>query len=261
MNIEIANRLVNLRKEKGLSQEELASQLGISRQAVSKWERAEASPDTDNLIELAKLYDMSLDALLYTDQEQFESGGNDESQNDGEEPKEKPKDTVHISLREGIHVKDKEGSEVHVGWNGIHVKDNSEDDDKNNVDIDGDGVFVDGKQYTKEDFISKPTFPFGIIIVMAYLFIGIFYNMWHPWWLLIFLIPIFESCIKAIKQRDISKIEYPVIVAVIFFCAGFEYDLWHPMWAVFLTVPVFYAITGYFKDRKKYKEKQENKED
>ena len=53
MNIEIANRLVNLRKSNNLSQEALAEKLGISRQAVSKWERAEASPDTDNLILLA----------------------------------------------------------------------------------------------------------------------------------------------------------------------------------------------------------------
>ena len=66
MNIEIANRLVRLRKEKNLSQEALANELGISRQAVSKWERAEASPDTDNLILLAKLYGMSLDDLLKT---------------------------------------------------------------------------------------------------------------------------------------------------------------------------------------------------
>ena len=50
MNIEIANRLVQMRKKMGLSQEQLADKLGLSRQAVSKWERAEASPDTDNLI-------------------------------------------------------------------------------------------------------------------------------------------------------------------------------------------------------------------
>ena len=68
MNIEIANRLVELRKKNGLSQEELAEKLGLSRQAVSKWERAEASPDTDNLICLAKLYGVSLDELLRTDQ-------------------------------------------------------------------------------------------------------------------------------------------------------------------------------------------------
>ena len=64
MNIEIANRLQKLRKEKGYSQEQLAEHLGISRQAVSKWERAEASPDTDNLIELAKIYNVSIDVLL-----------------------------------------------------------------------------------------------------------------------------------------------------------------------------------------------------
>ena len=67
MNIEIASRLAKLRKEKGFSQEDLADKLGISRQAVSKWKRAEASPDTDNLILLARLYDVSLDTLLSTD--------------------------------------------------------------------------------------------------------------------------------------------------------------------------------------------------
>lgn len=69
MNIEIANRLVQLRKRNNLSQEELAGRIGISRQAISKWERAEASPDTDNLINLARLYNVSLDELLKTDEE------------------------------------------------------------------------------------------------------------------------------------------------------------------------------------------------
>lgn len=69
MNIEIANRLVNLRKEKGFSQEQLAEKIGVSRQAVSKWERSEASPDTDNLIMLARLYEVSLDELLRTEDE------------------------------------------------------------------------------------------------------------------------------------------------------------------------------------------------
>mgnify|MGYP003475706890 FL=1 len=68
MNIKIANRLVELRKKSGLSQEQLADKLGLSRQAVSKWERAEASPDTDNLICLAKLYNVSLDDLLSSDE-------------------------------------------------------------------------------------------------------------------------------------------------------------------------------------------------
>lgn len=64
MNIKLADRLVELRKENKLSQEALAEKLGLSRQSISKWERAEASPDTDNLIALASVYGISLDELL-----------------------------------------------------------------------------------------------------------------------------------------------------------------------------------------------------
>lgn len=64
MNVETAQRLADLRRSKGFSQEGLARKLGLSRQAVSKWERAESSPDTENLISLAKLYGVSLDELL-----------------------------------------------------------------------------------------------------------------------------------------------------------------------------------------------------
>ena len=68
MNIDIANRLYELRKKSNYSQEELAEKIGVSRQAVSKWERAEASPDTDNLILLSKLYSVSMDQLLSTEE-------------------------------------------------------------------------------------------------------------------------------------------------------------------------------------------------
>ena len=54
MNVETAQRLADLRRSKGFSQEGLARKLGLSRQAVSKWERAESSPDTENLISLVQ---------------------------------------------------------------------------------------------------------------------------------------------------------------------------------------------------------------
>ena len=66
MNIEVAERLIKLRKEKGLSQEELAEKLGLSRQAISKWERGESSPDMENIVQLTKIYDLSFDELLST---------------------------------------------------------------------------------------------------------------------------------------------------------------------------------------------------
>ncbi len=64
MSIQLGSNLAELRKKNGYSQEALAEKLGISRQAVSKWERGESTPDTDTLIELASLYGTSLDMLV-----------------------------------------------------------------------------------------------------------------------------------------------------------------------------------------------------
>lgn len=66
MDIKTADRLQALRKSHGLSQEALSEKLGVSRQAISKWERGESSPDTDNLIALANIYNITLDDILNT---------------------------------------------------------------------------------------------------------------------------------------------------------------------------------------------------
>ncbi len=61
---DVAARLVALRREAGLSQEDLAERLGLSRQAISKWERAESQPDMGNLIALADVYGLTIDELV-----------------------------------------------------------------------------------------------------------------------------------------------------------------------------------------------------
>lgn len=155
MDVQIASRLANRRREAGLSQEALAAKLGVSRQAVSKWERSEASPDTDNLIALAALYGVTLDELLYgadeqdsgaaepkaniteaTDAEQGDDHDDaackaaDHTQNAADAASDtdgaadassaaSSKDHVSIGW-DGIHVS-KPGEEVHVSWDGIHV--------------------------------------------------------------------------------------------------------------------------------------------
>lgn len=57
-------RLQALRKAKGLSQEQLAEGIAVSRQAVSKWETGESLPDTDKLLPLSRMLEVSVDALL-----------------------------------------------------------------------------------------------------------------------------------------------------------------------------------------------------
>lgn len=64
MTYDVADRLIQMRRRRGLSQGDLARALGLSRQAVSKWERGESSPDTNNLIALATLYGVTLDELV-----------------------------------------------------------------------------------------------------------------------------------------------------------------------------------------------------
>ena len=62
--MEFPNRLYQLRKERGLSQEELAHAVGVSRQAVQKWESGASRPDLDNLTALAQYLQVSLDELI-----------------------------------------------------------------------------------------------------------------------------------------------------------------------------------------------------
>ncbi len=68
----LAERIAQYRRQKGLSQETLAQQLGISRQSVSKWERGEALPETDKLPALAQALGVSLDTLLTGQQPESE---------------------------------------------------------------------------------------------------------------------------------------------------------------------------------------------
>ena len=59
--MEFNNRLYQLRKQRGFSQEELASRLNVSRQTVSKWEVGDSTPDMEKLAAMSELFDVSLD--------------------------------------------------------------------------------------------------------------------------------------------------------------------------------------------------------
>ncbi len=63
-NINIASRLVQERHKKGISQEELAAYIGVSKAAVSKWENAQSYPDITFLPQLATYFDISIDELM-----------------------------------------------------------------------------------------------------------------------------------------------------------------------------------------------------
>ena len=84
--MKLSDKIVRLRKSNGMSQEELADKLGVSRQAISRWEMGTAMPDATNILQLSRLFQVTTDYLL-----------NDEYQSDNDLPKVKKVKT------DGIH--------------------------------------------------------------------------------------------------------------------------------------------------------------
>lgn len=202
MTIETANRLFELRKKHGLSQEELAEKLGVSRQAVSKWERSEASPDTDNLIALAKIYGLSLDELIYGEKECTEN--NDTS-----------------------------------GQNADKTEENT--DNKDSVTIEGKLVLDKPDTGSTKFWLEVPYPIICTVLYLLFGFFDIL-GGWHPAWIIFVTIPVYYSLVEAIYKRKFSTFNYAVLTAVIYLVFGCYFNNWHPSWLVFITVPIYYPI-------------------
>ena len=66
--MKLADKLFELRKEKGWSQEKLAEQINVSRQSISKWESGQALPELEKIVELSKIFQVTTDYLLLEDE-------------------------------------------------------------------------------------------------------------------------------------------------------------------------------------------------
>lgn len=247
MDLAMAQRLVDRRKTAGLSQEALAAQLGVSRQAVSKWERSESSPDTDNLIALAALYGVSLDELLYgeavdsTDDSQAddEAQDSDAGTKSSDKAEEAEASTEHadcsdkpladISLARGIHVIDpNKGEKVHVGWNGIHVANERKGEE---VHVGPGGLHIDTLE---DDGHSVHTNDDGTVTID-----GETFSSWK------------EAHDKLDHHgkhfhtkvgRTWNKFPFPALVALAYLVLGIVYGTWATgLFLVFL-IPVYYAL-------------------
>ena len=246
MDLAMAQRLVDRRKAAGVSQEALAAQLGVSRQAVSKWERSESSPDTDNLIALAALYGVSLDELLYgeaaSDADSSEDGSTEtvdeakEAEDSAEHADCGDKPLVDISLARGIHVIDpNKGEEVHVGWNGIHVTNERKGEE---VHVGPDGVHVDTLE---DDGHSVHTNDDGTVTID-----GETFSSWK------------EAHDKLDHHgkhfhtkvgRTWNKFPFPALVALAYLVLGIAYGTWVTgLFLVFL-IPVYYALGDFIDQR------------
>lgn len=196
MDLKTANRLQQLRKENGYSQDALAEKLGLSRQAISKWERGESSPDTDNLIALAELYHMTLDQLL---------GGEPSLLTPpAEQPKTKEKrHALHGKLGKSlfkfpfpvvvaiVYV----ALGLTVGWHPTWL------------------VFLlipiyyhfAGACMTKSQKAFMMAQPIPEVIVTVFLVLGVCAKLWHPAWVLFLIIPVYYWLVAVYVKKPKKK--------------------------------------------------------
>lgn len=197
MNIVTANKLFELRKKSGLSQEELADKLGVSRQAVSKWERAEASPDTDNLIALSNLYNISLDELIgkeevinekvLEDKFDYDDGKDADEEKDGDGRKN------HMSWVDGVVLFIALISMFLIGfvwsawsWSWLTIL----------LWL----VIISVANAIEDKKVSHFNYP--VFVTLVYLFLGLVTpGIWHPTWIVFVTIPLFYIVAEAFDKR------------------------------------------------------------
>ena len=172
MNVEIAQRLAAMRREQGYSQEELAERLGLSRQAVSKWERAESSPDTGNLIALAKLYGVSLDDLLRIDDDVVDDVAFEE----------KDKDATAEAQAQEAAVRANEAA-VRAAQAAVAAAQPQ-------------APYAPQAPEPYDAQLRRPrgpwsTFPYPVLCVLVFLGGGFLFGWWHPGWFVFLTIPLY----------------------------------------------------------------------
>lgn len=245
MDLKTANRLYELRKAKGYSQDELADLIGVSRQAVSKWERGESSPDTDNLITLAKLYGVSIDELLDYQPQNTQGAQNSQDtinqnaqsgQTENNDDKNSQKSNVFIRINaDGVEIHAPADSNKGNNIDSDDIKDinfevcadDDDDDDEDDEDCEGnenDDDFKDGTVDGKKHHFNIHLEDNGIRITSngkqrtkdgVHIEIG---N--HP-----------KDRNQAIKSAVSGGVFLLTIVA--YLIMGFVAKLWHPGWIIF----------------------------
>ena len=218
MDLFTAKKLTLLRKYHSLSQEALAEKIGVSRQAVSKWERGEASPDTDNILSISKLYEISVDDIL----------GDKDAQTVIDEIEKKKSGAV---IAPEISEEKNEAAENKIS------------EEKN---IPNKKPKQEKQETTRCQKAGKllMRFPFFLAVIIIFLILGFSLSLWHPMWVIFFSIPTYYLTAFALKAPTKRKllIRLPVYLYIVslYIILGFTLNLWHPYWLIFLTLPFYY---------------------
>lgn len=224
MKESFGQRLARLRKEKGYTQEDIASKITISPQAVSKWENDVSSPDILVLSSLADILGVSVDVLL---------GREETSKSHSQETSLKDDEGNEVTTsKEGIRLKDNDGGEVLVTSGG-----------KVKVINDPDGKIKEKRAKQRISFIVT-SIVFGLSLI-TYIVLGLTISgAWKVGWLLFFISPIVGSVLNAVFAKRITHFAYPLVAVGVYCLLGFILNGWNTYWFLFITIPAFYLIFG-----------------
>lgn len=234
MNVEIAQRLAALRREKGYSQEELAERLGLSRQAVSKWERAESSPDIGNIVALAKLYGVSVDELLRVDE-------NIADLEDDARFEEQDKTAAAEAEVQAAAVRANEAA-VRAAQAAVAAAQARATAEQAQAHAQVHAVPQPVAQPAPQP-APQPQVPPAPQQAYAS------YAPSAPQ----------PAVAPARKRGPWLTFPYPVLCVIIFLLSGFFTGLWHPAWLIFLTIPLYYWIAHIIENDPNYRADHERR--
>lgn len=214
--------LYALRKEKGMTQSELAAALGVTNKAVSKWETGDAMPETAQLLPISRIFGVSVDELLAG--KRADKTSDADRTESGEEKEEFDTDDIknHIFTR-GKDEKPKTLLEKICG------------------------------------LVCCAVMMAG---VMTYILLGTLAELWSPYWVIIAVCGlscgiigcIFDLCNPAKRQKKLKRGENPYTGAVCgiimltcviaYLTASVFTGLWHPLWVIVVGGGLTCAVVG-----------------
>lgn len=209
-------RLARIRREKGMTQEDIASKVTISPQAVSKWENDLSTPDIYILNNLADILGVSVDELL------------------GREKKE-PVESEVVSKEEGICIKSGD-KRIDIDDSGVHIHKNGKE------------ITRQKREDSKFWWISTGTL--FAVAALAYILLGLFtIHGWAAGWIVFFFPLVISSIGTAIRKKRFCAFAYPIFITAIYLTLGFlgtyiGFASWNVYWFLFITIPVFYLLFG-----------------
>lgn len=216
--------LYTLRKEKNMTQAELAETLGVTNKAVSKWETGEAMPETSQLLPISRIFGVSVDELL-----------------NGERATETPPN------EEPEKETDEKADEVFVHEWKDHLFTRGRDDENKTL---------------LEKICGAVCSAIMMVGVIVYLCLGIFTDSWHPEWVILPVCGlccgitgiVFDLCNPQKREKKLRRGENPYtggICGIIMLSCIITYlllgalgNMWHPYWIIVVAGGLVCGIVG-----------------